>query len=69
MKTLTAVADFFSQSYQEAREKFLAQAEAAGAVLVDSIENPNQGPDGGRLFTDVARIGPALLHSPPIAVM
>lgn len=55
---MPSVASFFSQSYAEAREKFLAAAEDAGAAIVDSIENPNKGPDGGRLFTDVARIGP-----------
>jgi hypothetical protein len=31
---------------------------ASGAQLLESHENPNRGPDG-RLFTDVARIGPA----------
>lgn len=50
-------ARFFSADYQEAREKFLAAAEAAGAV-VDSARNPHPGPDGKALFTDVALLGP-----------
>ncbi len=56
---MPSVASYFSQSYAEAREKFLAAVEASGALLLDCHENPNRGPDGGRLFTDVARIGPA----------
>ncbi len=55
---MASVASFFSQTYAEARGKFLAAVEAGGARLLESIENPNPGPDGGRLFTDVARIGP-----------
>ena len=54
---MTKVNEFFSANYGEAREKFRAAAVAAGAVL-DSIENPNAGPDGGRLTTDTARLGP-----------
>src|SRR5688572_17435979 len=52
------VTSFFSQSYAEAREKFLAAAEAAGAHLVDSHPHPLKGPDGGDLATDVAWLGP-----------
>lgn len=49
----------FSQSYSEARAKFLDAARGAGAVL-DSIVNPKaKGPDGEELATDVARFGPA----------
>jgi hypothetical protein len=47
----------FSAAYPEARAKFLAAAKAAGAAL-DRITNPNLGPDGGDLSTDVAWIGP-----------
>lgn len=47
----------FSNSYAEAREKFLAAAAAAGAEL-RSWRNPTLGPDGGRLFLDMARLGP-----------
>jgi hypothetical protein len=55
---MSSVASYFSASYAEAREKFLAAVAASGAQLLESHENPNRGPDG-RLFTDVARIGPA----------
>ena len=47
----------FSQSYGEARERFLAAAASAGAA-VTSIEHPLRGPDGGRLFMDFAVLGP-----------
>lgn len=47
----------FSADYPEAREKFLAAARAAGATL-ERLSNPNLGPDGGALSTDVAWIGP-----------
>jgi len=47
----------FSRDYAEAREKFLSAARAAGARL--SRHSPNQtGPDGGKLSTDVALVGP-----------
>lgn len=46
----------FSATYAEARNKFLAAARAGGAVLTAHI-NPKQGPDGGELATDVARLG------------
>jgi hypothetical protein len=52
------VASFFSQSYAEARERFLAAAETAGAHLVDTYPHPLKGPDGGALATDVAWLGP-----------
>ncbi len=55
---MTKVNEFFSANYAEAREKFLAAATAAGASLA-AIENPNTGPDGGRLATDTAWLGPA----------
>ena len=51
-------ADSFSPDYPAAREKFRVAAKAAGAAL-ESHANPEQGPDGGDLSTDVARIGPA----------
>src|SRR5579883_3253855 len=51
-------ADSFSADYQAARAKFLEAARAAGAALVDSYGNPNRGPDGGELATDVAWFGP-----------
>ncbi len=52
-------ASHFSATYPEARAKFLAAAERAGAKLVASHKNPQHGPDGGALHTDIARIGPA----------
>ncbi|MBI1779753.1 MAG: DUF2817 domain-containing protein [Proteobacteria bacterium] len=56
---MVAVASFFAESYAEARQKFLDAVGRSGAVLIDSHRNPTLGPDGGALFTDVARIGPA----------
>lgn len=47
----------FSASYPEARDKFVAAARTAGAEL-ERIANPNLGPDGGAISTDVAWIGP-----------
>lgn len=53
------VESYFSATYAEARDKFRAEAKAAGAVLT-TYENPNaKGPDGGVLTTDVACLGPA----------
>ena len=50
-------AESFSASYPEARDKFVEAArEAAGAL--ERIDNPNKGPDGGDLSTDVAWFGP-----------
>src|SRR5580698_5316660 len=50
-------ADSFSASYGEARAKFREEAAAAGGAL-EAIANPNPGPDGGDLSTDVAWFGP-----------
>jgi hypothetical protein len=50
-------AESFSASYGEARAKFIAAASAAGGAL-ERIDNPNRGPDGGDLSTDVAWFGP-----------
>ncbi len=50
-------ADSFSQSYAEARAKFRTTAAAAGANMA-SYPNPNAGPSGEALATDVARFGP-----------
>jgi hypothetical protein len=47
----------FSATYAEARGRFLAAAKAAGADIQSYI-NPQRGPDGGELATDVARLGP-----------
>lgn len=52
----------FSQSYAEARRKFLNAAHGAG-VSVASHEHPERGRDGEVLATDVARLGAADAHS------
>ncbi|MES1989926.1 MAG: M14 family metallopeptidase [Pseudomonadota bacterium] len=54
---MTEAAPHFSQSYAEARERFLAAATAAGARMAE-YRHPLAGPDGGPIATDVARIGP-----------
>ncbi len=51
-----SVEEYFAADYAEARNRFLAACETAGAV-VETFRNPNSGPEGGPLFTDVARIG------------
>lgn len=48
--------DHFSQSYAEARDKFLAAAEAAG-LDVESHPHPLRGRDGEALAVDVVRDG------------
>ena len=49
---------FFAQSYAEARDKFLAAADAAG-LDVQSHPHPLLGRDGEKLAMDVARFGAA----------
>jgi hypothetical protein len=54
-----SVASYFSQDYRQAREKFIAAAERAGASL-ESFDNPvGRGPYGESLTTDVAHFGDA----------
>ena len=53
-----AIADCFSQSYAEARPKFLAAARAAG-LAVRSHEHPNRGRDDEPVAMDVVRLGPS----------
>ena len=48
--------EYFSDNYVEARAKFLDAAETAGA-RIDSFRNPNSGPGGEALYTDVAVLG------------
>ena len=50
--------DSFSQTYTEARAKFLAAADAAG-LAVHSQAHPMRGHDGEALALDVVRDGPA----------
>ncbi len=53
-----SVESYFSVTYSEAREKFRAVAQAAGARLT-AYENPNsRGLEGETLTTDVACLGP-----------
>jgi hypothetical protein len=49
----------FSETYGEARSKFLKAVETGGARLLASHRNPARGPDNEDLFTDLAWIGPA----------
>ncbi|MSP88546.1 MAG: DUF2817 domain-containing protein [Alphaproteobacteria bacterium] len=49
-------ANHFARDYADARRKFLAAAKGAG-LKVASYANPNKGPAGEDLFTDVVRIG------------
>ncbi len=55
---MSHAAAFFSQSYAEARSKFLAAAAAAG-LTVQSHTHPMLGRDGETLAMDVARVGAA----------
>ncbi len=55
---MTKIPACFSETYAEARAKFLSAAKAAGATL-ETYEHPAKGPGGETLATDVARIGPA----------
>src|SRR5882757_2526074 len=57
----------FSQDYVEAREKFAAAARAAGAELT-GFALDKRGPDGGKLSTDVAWLGPPDAHRVLVAL-
>ena len=50
-------AESFSADYPQARARFIETVEAAGGAL-ERYENPNKGPDGGDISTDVAWFGP-----------
>ena len=60
------LAECFSQSYAEARAKFLAAAEAASLPLHSHV-HPMLGRDGETLAMDVVRVGPA--DSPAVLVI
>ncbi len=47
----------FSETYRDARAKFLAAASKAGADLTAYHHAAQSGPDGEELFMDVARLG------------
>lgn len=49
--------EFFPAGYADARQRFRAAAAALG-LQPDEYRNPQAGPDGERLATDVVRIGP-----------
>lgn len=53
-----SVSMHFARDYSDARGKFLAAAQGAGATVA-SLQNPLRGPDLEKLFTDVAILGPA----------
>ena len=50
-------ADSFSADYPEARTRFRQAAAEAGGAL-EAVTNPNLGPDGGDLTTDIVWFGP-----------
>ena len=52
------IADYFADTYTQARTKFLAAVDKGGARLLSSHTNPAKGPDGEACTTDVAWIGP-----------
>lgn len=53
-----SIARHFARDYSDARARFLAAARAAGAAHV-AYQHPLRGPDGEKLFADVAWHGPA----------
>lgn len=55
-RALNAAERFFSQSYAQARERFLGAARDAGAAVA-SVAHPLSGFDGEALATDAVRIG------------
>ncbi len=52
-----AAARYFAKDYGDARSRFLAAAQQAGADL-SSYRNPNRGPAGEELTTEAAWLGP-----------
>ena len=52
------VAEHFSQSYAEARDRFLAAARARAAAISRHIHPTERGARGEELSIDVARLGP-----------
>lgn len=56
---MNRVASCFSETYTEARAKFLQAVESGGARLLSSHLNPARGPSGEECLTDVAWLGPA----------
>ncbi len=56
---MVSIPECFSESYAEARTKFCGAAAAAGGALRSYFNPHAKGPDGGKLFLDTARFGPA----------
>ena len=52
------IADYFADTYSQARAKFLAAVDKGGARLLSSHTNPSKGPTREDCITDVAWIGP-----------
>jgi hypothetical protein len=52
-------ANVFSESYTEARDKFLEAAGRAGAAVTSYLHEQQTGPQGEPLYLDVARLGRA----------
>lgn len=65
--TAHPIASYFSETYSQAREKFLQAAQSAGASIV-SIKHPLQGPEGENLYMDVASLGPDDAESAVVVV-
>ncbi len=57
MTTLARIDECFAATYSDARDRFLTAIAQAGAAP-RCYSNPNRGPDGGELATDVAWFGP-----------
>ena len=55
--TADPIANYFSVSYRESRDKFLAAAAQASASLT-SVKHPLLGPEGEDLYMDIACLGP-----------
>ena len=53
----------FSQTYAEARAKFLAAAKARGLAVESHVHPSSRGVDGEELAVDVATLGPATAAS------
>lgn len=53
-----SVSTYFSNSYAEAREKFLSACVRAGLQTTSYVNPSAQGPSGEELYTDVVHIGP-----------
>ncbi len=52
------IAAYFSDSYSQARAKFLVAVQAGGGRLLSSHTNPEKGPEGEDCIADVAWLGP-----------